>query len=89
MRASKLLFAHKRMEPSIPIAVIMTTQIPTQPILFHPIQFEIAEGFPVPAAYDWETVFSVEGIAEHFFLHGARACHAEEGVDAGVVHPGV
>ena len=77
------------MEPSVPVAVIMTAQISTQPILFHPIQFEIAERFPIPAAYDRKAVFGVEGIAEHLLLHGTRACHAEEGVDAGVVHPSV
>lgn len=87
MPASELLLAHQSMEAPVPVVDIAAREMSSQAIFFDPVQFEVAERFPVPASDGGEAVLAVECLLEEGFLVFDGAGFAPAFGDARLVHP--
>lgn len=88
VRAPKLLLANQDMEAPRPIPY-MSTHMFSKTVLFYPVYLHVAEGPPVPAGEDGETVAGGERVGEERGCVREGSGLAPGGGDAGVVHPAV
>lgn len=86
MRAAEFLLADQDVQAAVPV-VDAAADVLRQAVLFHPVDFEEAEGSAVEAADHWDGVSRCEAVLEEFFLVLYGAVFAPAVGDAGVVHP--
>lgn len=87
MRAAELVLSDEHVQPSIPIAHVGADHVRRQLVLFHPVDFEVAEGLAVEGADDGEGVRGLEVRGEEGLLVRGGTGLAPGVGDARVVHP--
>lgn len=87
VRAAVLLLAYEQVDPAV-VVFGAAEQLP-ESVFLDPVDLEVAEWLPVPAADDREAVFVAEVGAQELRLVLRWPRLAPGGVDPGVVHPPV